>query len=102
MNQIIHLNVLIYSFTYGAQAIEKITSLWESLIKVIIGVELFSNFHSTLRISPKAEVTIIVVGFIHLMQLQIKFVLFLKTKKYFYLNYGSINTHACKYKSIPI
>lgn len=75
----IHLNYVskqLY-YTYRGHAIEKITSLWKSLIKVTNG-SFFSGCNSTLIISPNAEVTIIIVGFIHLMQLQIKFVLFLK------------------------
>lgn len=66
--------------TYGAHAIEKITSLWVSLIKVTIGSDLLFSGNSTLRISPNADVIIIIVGFIHLIQLQDKFVLFLKIK----------------------
>jgi len=68
---------LLLCFTYEGHAIENITSLWESLNKDTIG-SIFSGFNSTLIISPNADVSIIIDGFIHLMQLQIKFVLFLK------------------------
>lgn len=67
-------------FTYEGHAIQNITSLWESLNKDTIG-SFFSGFNSTLIISPNADVSKIIDGFIHLMQLQIKFVLFLKIQK---------------------
>jgi len=63
---------------YRGHAIEKIISLWVSLIKVTIGSDIISGLISTLRISPKPDVTIRIVGFIHLTQLQIKLFLFLK------------------------
>lgn len=53
-------------------------SLWDSLIKVTIDPDTLSDLSSTLRISPKPDVTIRIVGFIHLTQLQIKLFLFLK------------------------
>jgi len=52
--------------------------LWESLIKDTIGPDTISGLISTLIISPKPDVTIRIVGFIHLTQLQIKLFLFLK------------------------
>jgi len=54
--------------------------LWESLIKDTIGPDTISGPISTLIISPKPDVTIRIVGFIHLTQLQIKLFLFLKIK----------------------
>lgn len=69
---------MLINFTHEALAIEKTTSLWESLIKVNIG-SFFPSRKSTLITSPKADVTIIIEGLTHLIQLQIRFVLFLET-----------------------
>jgi hypothetical protein len=68
---------------YRGHAIEKIIALWVSLIKVTIGSDIISGLSSTWKIFPKPDVTIRIVGFIHLIQLQIKLLWFLKKELIF-------------------